>query len=109
MLTIRTFCILNKDHINDFHIFAGKELGLVEEEKKCYLDIVGVSSTKRCGSGIVHLDDGWKLFCLGADPRMTSHTGVGILTSLIYQAGSHSRVMEGKMKNWMFNYAKQVL
>ena len=43
---------------------TGKEMELVEEAKKCHLDIVGVSSTKRRGSGIVDLNVGWKLFFL---------------------------------------------
>ena len=60
---------------------TGKELELVEEAKKCYLDIVGVSSTKRRGSGIIDLDVRWKLFYLGADPSMSAQVGVGIFTS----------------------------
>ena len=32
-------------------ILTGKELELVEEAKRCHLDIAGVSSTKRRGSG----------------------------------------------------------
>ena len=51
---------------------TGKELELVEEAKKY---------TKRRGSRIVDLDDGWKLFYLGADPRMSAQAGVEILTS----------------------------
>ena len=39
-----------------------KELKLIEEAKKYRLDIVGVSSTKRRGSGIVDLVGEWKLF-----------------------------------------------
>ena len=60
---------------------TGKELELVEEAKKYRLDIVGVSSTKRRGSGTVNLDGGWKLFYSGADPSMSAQAGVGILTS----------------------------
>ena len=41
---------------------ACKEMELVEEAKRYRLDIVGVSSTKRRGSGTVDLDEGWKLF-----------------------------------------------
>ena len=37
---------------------SGKKLELVEEAKKYHLDIVGVFSTKRRGSGIVDLDGG---------------------------------------------------
>ena len=60
---------------------TGKELKLVEEAKKYHLDIVGVSLTKRCGSGMVDLDGGWKLFYSGADLSMSAQAGVGILTS----------------------------
>ena len=42
-------------------ILTGKELRLTKEAKKYHFDIVGVSSTKRCSSGIVNLNDGWKL------------------------------------------------
>ena len=38
---------------------------LVEEAKRYHLDIAEISSTKRRGSGIVDLDDGWKLFYSG--------------------------------------------
>ena len=58
---------------------TGKELELVEEAKRYY--IIGVSSTKRRGSGTVDLDGGWKLFYSGADPSMSAQAGVGILTS----------------------------
>ena len=51
---------------------AGKELELVEEAKRYHLDIIGVSSTKRRGSGTVDLDGGWKLFYSGADPSMSA-------------------------------------
>ena len=60
---------------------TGKELELVEEAKRYHLDIIGVSSTKRRGSGTVDLDGGWKLFYYGADPSMSAQAGVGILTS----------------------------
>ena len=60
---------------------TGKELELVEEAKKYHLDIVGISSTKRRGSGTVNLDGGWKLFYSGADPTMSAQAGVGILLS----------------------------
>ena len=51
---------------------TGKELELVEEAKWYHLDIIGVSSTKRRGSGTVDLDGGWKLFYAGADPSMSA-------------------------------------
>ena len=41
---------------------TGKELELIEEAKRYHLDIIGVSLTKRRGSGTVDLDGGWKLF-----------------------------------------------
>ena len=61
---------------------TGKELEFVEEEKKYHLDIIGVFSIKRRGSGIAGLDDGWKLFYSGADPSMSAQAGTGILKSL---------------------------
>ena len=60
---------------------TGKELELVEEAKRYHLDIIGVSSTKRRGSGTVDLDRGWKLFYSDADRSMSTQAGVGILTS----------------------------
>ena len=56
-----------------------EELELVEEAKRYHLDIIGVSSTKRRGSGTVNLDGGWKLLYSGADPNMSAQAGVGIL------------------------------
>ena len=69
--------------LGDWNILtlSGKELGLVEEAKRYYLDIIGVSLTKRCGSGTVDLDGRWKLFYSGVDPSMSAQAGVGILTS----------------------------
>ena len=61
---------------------TGKDLKLVEEAKWYHLDNVGVSSTKRSGSGTVDLDGGWKLYYSGADPSMSVQAGVAILTSL---------------------------
>ena len=60
---------------------TGKELELVEKAKLYHLDIIGVSSTKRRGSGTVDLDGGWKLFYSGADPSLSAQAGMGILTS----------------------------
>ena len=70
--------------LGDWNILTptGKELELVEEAKRYHLVIIGVSSTKRCGSGTVYLDGGWKLFYSGADPSKSAQAGVGILTSL---------------------------
>ena len=59
----------------------GKELEFEEEAKKYRLDIVGVTSTKRRGSGIVDLDGRWKFFYSGADPSMSAQVSVGILTN----------------------------
>ena len=50
---------------------------MVEEAKRYHLDIIGVSSTKRRGSGTVDLDGGWKLFYSGADPSMSAQAGCG--------------------------------
>ena len=60
---------------------TGKELELVEEAKRCHPDIIGVSLTKRRGSGTVDLDGGWKLFYYGVNPSMSAQAGVGIFTS----------------------------
>ena len=51
---------------------TGKELELVEEAKRYHLNIIGVSSIKRRGSGTVDLDGGWKLFYSGTDPSMSA-------------------------------------
>ena len=52
-----------------------------EKGQKYHPNIVGVSSIKRCGSGIVDLDGRWKLFYSGADPSMSAQVSVKILTS----------------------------
>ena len=54
---------------------------MVEEAKWYHLDIIGVSSTKRRGSGTVDLDGRWKLFYSGAALSMSAQAGVKILTS----------------------------
>ena len=59
---------------------TGQELELVKEAMQCHLDIVRISSTKRCSFGTVDLDGGWKLFYSVADPSMYAQAGVGILT-----------------------------
>ena len=61
---------------------TGKELKLVEEAKK-YIHIIGVSSNKRCGSGILDLDGWWKLFYLSVDLSMSAQMGLRVLTSLL--------------------------
>ena len=58
-------------------IFIGKDLEFVEKASRYF----GASSTKRCGSGIVDLDGGWKLFYSDAGSSMSAQAGVGILTS----------------------------
>ena len=58
----------------------GKEIELVREAEKYHLDILGLSSTKRKGSGIEDIE-GWKLFHSGCDPTTRAKAGVGILTS----------------------------
>ena len=62
--------------IGMFSLSQEKSLELVEEAKKYHLVIDGVSSTKRCGPGIVHSDDGYKLFHSGADPSMSAQVGM---------------------------------
>ena len=58
-----------------------KQDELVDEAKRYRLDIVGVSSTKRHGSGTKDLQEGWKLFYSGVDLSVCAQAGVGILTS----------------------------
>jgi exonuclease III len=53
---------------------------LVDEASRCRLDVVGVSSTKRSGSGTEDLR-GWKLFYSGVDTSVRAQAGVGILVS----------------------------
>ena len=58
------------DPLRNWNILTatGKELELVEEAKQYHFDIIGVSLTKRSGSGTLDLDGCWKLFYSGADP-----------------------------------------
>ena len=88
--SIRTRVNVAHSRINHYKLPLGiwniltltrKELELVEEAKRYHIDIIGVSSTKRRGSGSVDLDGGWKLFYSGADPSMSAQGGLGILTS----------------------------
>ena len=44
---------------------TGKEHELVEEAKRHFPDVVGISSTKCRGSNTVEMDDGWKLLYSG--------------------------------------------
>ena len=62
--------------------FRGKEHDLVEEAKRYFLDVVGISSTKRRDSDNVELDDVWKLFYSGIASAHFAQAGVGVLVSL---------------------------
>ena len=42
---------------------------------------MGISSTKRRGSGTVELNGGWKIFYSGVDAAMSAQAGVGLLVS----------------------------
>ena len=42
---------------------------------------MGISSTKRQGSGTVELNDGWKNFYSGVDAAKSAQAGVGLLVS----------------------------
>ena len=42
---------------------------------------MGISSTKRRGSGTVELNGGWKVFCSGVDAALCAQAGVGLLVS----------------------------
>ena len=42
---------------------------------------MGISSTKRRGSGTVKLNGGWKIFYSGVDAAMCAQAGVGFLVS----------------------------
>ena len=57
-----------------------KECELVEEADKYRLDIVGLSSTKRPGSGTEDIN-GWSLCYAGVSPFVHAQAGVGILIS----------------------------
>ncbi|VDP44565.1 unnamed protein product [Soboliphyme baturini] len=52
-----------------------KEQGLVDEVTNYPLDIFGLSSTKRPGSGLLNLN-GWKLFYSGVDITTRAQAGV---------------------------------
>ena len=60
---------------------TGKEHQMVEEAKRCSLDIIGISSTGRRGCSTVELDDEWKFFYSGVEPAKFAQAGVGILVS----------------------------
>ena len=50
---------------------TGKEQELVCKAQQYRLDVVGISSTKRRGSGTVELNGGWKIFYSGVDAAMS--------------------------------------
>ena len=60
---------------------TGKEQELVCEAQLYRLDIVGISLTKRRGSGTVELNGGWKIFYSGVDAATSAQAGVGLLVS----------------------------
>ena len=60
---------------------TGKEQELVCEVQQYCLDIVGISSTKRQGSGTVKLNSRWKIFYYGANAAMSAQDGVGLLVN----------------------------
>ena len=60
---------------------TGKEQKLVCDAQQYRLDTVGISSTKRRGSGTVELNGGWKIFYSGVDAAMSAQAGVGLLVS----------------------------
>ena len=60
---------------------TGKEQELVCEAQQYRLDVVGISSTKRRGSGTVELNGGWKIFYSGVHAAMSAQAGVGLLVS----------------------------
>ena len=54
---------------------------LVWEAEQYHLDMVGVSTTKCCGSDTVELNNGWKLFYSGVYVTMSAQAGVDIFIS----------------------------
>ena len=61
---------------------TGKEQEFVREAQQYRLDIVGILSTKRRGSGAVELKGGWKIFYSGVETAMSAQAGVDLLASL---------------------------
>ena len=62
-------------------LLTGKEQELVCEAQQYRLDIAGISSTKRQGSGTVELNDWWKFFYSRVDAAMFAQAGVGLFVS----------------------------
>ena len=60
---------------------TGKEQELVWEAQQYCLDVVGISSTKRRGSGTVELSHAWKIFYSGVEAAMSALASVGLLVS----------------------------
>ena len=59
----------------------GKEQELVWEAEQYHLDIIGVSSTKCCGSDTVELNEDWRLFYSCLDATMSAQAGVDTFVS----------------------------
>ena len=60
---------------------TGKEQELACEAQQYRLDVRGITSTKRRGSGTVELNGGWKIFYFGVNAAMSAQAGVGLLVS----------------------------
>ena len=70
-----------KLHIGTWNMtsLTSKEPEPVDEPIRYRLDIVGVSSTKRKGSGTLALNKRWQLFYSGVDPVLHAQARIGIL------------------------------
>ena len=77
---------------------TGKEQELVCEAQQYHLDIVGISTTKRRGSGTVELNGGWKFFYSGVDVAISAQADVGLLSD----GGSISKVGGPKTNDQIF-------
>jgi len=64
-------------------LLTGKEHKLVKEAKRYFLDVVGISSPKHCGSETADLDIGWKLLTSGVGSAEFGQAGAGILVSSV--------------------------
>ena len=70
------------DMINwNITLLNGKQKELVWEAEQYYLSIIGVFSTKCCGSDTVELNEGWKLFYLGVYVTMSAQARVSLFIS----------------------------
>uniref|UniRef100_A0A671TEK4 Reverse transcriptase domain-containing protein n=1 Tax=Sparus aurata TaxID=8175 RepID=A0A671TEK4_SPAAU len=61
------------------HLAGGKEPELVREVERYWLEIVGLNSTHRLGSGTQLLERGWTLFYSGVARGERRRAGVGLL------------------------------